>query len=240
MKLSVTFAAGSLAVLMSSAGAYAASVTGTVDRTSQFAIAYTSSDLQYTSGDSFSDLLVALICMDETTHEPNDGSVQSYSIDTIGAVFKSGAGEAGFAALNWLVDTFYADYFLSGTDAQQWAFQYSLWEIGNDYTGDVSSISAYADNSRPADDPYGLAGFTTAYETIYAGLEQSLGDLDDSYRSSTYTITALLNGDGVYQNMLAITAEAPEVAPVPLPAAAPLLIAGLGALGFAARRRKSA
>lgn len=36
------------------------------------------------------------------------------------------------------------------------------------------------------------------------------------------------------------TFVASEISPVPVPAAAPLLVAALGALGFAARRRKSA
>ena len=49
-------------------------------------------------------------------------------------------------------------------------------------------------------------------------------------------------GIGIYsaEYDAVFTPDVPNISPVPLPAAAPLLIAGLGAIGFAARRRKSA
>lgn len=51
---------------------------------------------------------------------------------------------------------------------------------------------------------------------------------------------AILLGDNFTGDSFTLRVTANDVAPVPLPAAAPLLIAGLGALGFVARRRRKA
>jgi len=51
---------------------------------------------------------------------------------------------------------------------------------------------------------------------------------------------AILLGDNFTGDSFTLRVTAKDVNPIPLPAAAPLLIAGLGALGFAARRRRQA
>ena len=51
---------------------------------------------------------------------------------------------------------------------------------------------------------------------------------------------AILLGDNFTGDSFTLRVTANDVNPIPLPAAAPLLIAGLGALGFAARRRRKA
>ena len=70
-------------------------------------------------------------------------------------------------------------------------------------------------------------GNTAAYVVITTSTAFNQVVFSSSSNSFEYAIPTV---DGIV----------PTPAPVPLPAAAPLLLAGIGALGFAARRRKSA
>lgn len=234
----------SIAIALLSQTASAATVTGTAAWQGEYAMTVSSSDLQYGDGRPYSDQEVLLICVDVQTTVPPDGPV-SFNAGAGTSVLRGGAGELGIAAIHWLFDQYYLTYFKGGIDQHQWAFQYAMWEIGNDFTGDVSSISASEGLSTPALDPFTLANseeFVNAYETIYQGLVSALPSLSSSYRSSRFMLDMMSNNVSGLQDMVAVIerAAAPQPpAPVPVPLDVPVIFMSLlmGGLAFAAKRK---
>ncbi|MBB6577991.1 hypothetical protein HNP33_002059 [Comamonas odontotermitis] len=206
----------------------AAPLTGTSAWSGDFAESAISTDLKYADGTPYSDLPVFMICIDVTKTYPV-GSV-SYQSEAGGSALKGGSGEAGVAAVNWLFDQYYATYFKGGSDAQKWAFQYAIWELGNDYNGAISSISATSGLSRPFEDGYKSTDpeFIAAYQAMYQAMTSTLPTLGGAYRSKTYTIDLFGSTDPTYQSMVALV----EKPPVPPAAAAPTPVPGLSSVGL--------
>lgn len=208
----------SLAILAPSFS-LAAALTGTVTRSPHFAEALDSTDLHYAGGLAYSDLPVLLICLDVRTGLPPDGPTGFLTRAGASAI-KGGSGAAGIAAVHWLIDQYYLTYFKNGNSRQQWAFQYAVWEIGNDYDGTAGSISTSVGASRPVVDGYfgSNADFINAYQAMYAAMVAALPTLPASYRSQTYTLDLFNNQDPTFQSMVALVERAPApVAPTPIP-----------------------
>lgn len=210
-------------------------VTGSVERTSDYAFAFTSDDLTYTDGSAFGDSDLTLFCIEPTKSAPSDNVVYRFAEDTTGSILSGGAKSV--AAINWYVDNYYETYFVNGSSGAQWAFQYGLWELAADYTGANRSISATRGYSDPAYDNTRLQDFRTSWQTIYSDFGSSLGTLSSDYRSDLFEIAFLDNLAGNRQNLVAISELDPTLPAVPLPAAGWLLIGGIGALAAAKRRR---
>ncbi|HVR49901.1 MAG TPA: hypothetical protein VMS38_09195 [Pseudorhodoferax sp.] len=160
-----------------------------------------------------------LICLDVHTDLPGDGPASFISQAGTSAI-KGGSGAAGIAAVHWLIDRYYETYFKNGNDQQQWAFQYAVWEIGNDYDGSAGSIDIGVGASKPLVDPYfGTdADFINAYQTMYQALVTALPSLPVNYRSQTYTLDLFNNQDPAFQSMVALVERAPApVAPTAIP-----------------------
>lgn len=87
--------------------------------------------------------------------------------------------------------------------------------------------------TRPESDPENYGYF---HYHFYDDLYGPNGFDDGVYFEEYYSFDIFFDVYSV--TVVRLDPEAP--APVPLPAAAPLVLAGLGALGFATRRRKSA
>lgn len=221
--------------------AFAATLTGTVERISTDAFAFSSDDLTYTDGTAFSSTDVTLFCIEPTNSAPLNNTVYRFNEDTTGATLSGGS--SSIAAINWFIDSYYESYFVNGTSSTQSAFQYGLWELSADYNPSGrfgNGVNAYNGQSRPARSGSMSVEYANSWQTIYRDFSDSLGTLSSDYRSNTYTITfldTLRNGRDERQNLVAISELPTEVPAVPLPAAGWLLIGGIGALAAAKRRR---
>ncbi|MFT3689892.1 VPLPA-CTERM sorting domain-containing protein [Paenirhodobacter sp.] len=215
--------------------ASAATVSGSVERTSDYAFAFTSNNLAYADGSAFSNTDLMLFCLEPTKSTPTDNTVYRFDEDPTGRTLRGGASSV--AAINWFVDSYYDSYFVNGSAGTQWAFQYGLWELSADYTGADRSINARAGESRPGQDNVRLQGFRTAWQTIYNDFGTTLRTLGDDYRSDVYAIAILDTQANGRQNLVAISERPADVPSVPLPAAGWLLVGGIGALAATKRRR---
>ncbi|WP_326533819.1 IPTL-CTERM sorting domain-containing protein [Pseudorhodoferax sp.] len=208
-------------------------MTGTGVRGPQFAEALVSTDLQYSDGRRYSDLPTLLLCVDVTTALPPDGPI-AYTDGAGASALRGGSGAAGIAAIHWLFDQYYAVYFKNGSSQQQWAFQYAVWELGNDFNGTVGSLNTGVGASRPAVDGYFSADpdFIAAYQAMYQAMVAALPGLASSYRSQTYTLDLFKSTDPAQQDMVALVERAPPVvaAPTPIPTLGPWALVLLSAL----------
>lgn len=204
----------SMAFLSHAPGGAAAQLTGTATRTPQFALAMVSNDLQYAGGQAYSDLPTFLVCVDIQTAIPPDGPVAF--MDAAGATaLRGGSGAAGIAAVHWLFDQYYLAYLKNGSAQQQWAFQFAVWEIGNDYNGNVNTIDPAVGQSRPVTGGFFDADptYIAAYQTMYQGLVAALPTLPTTYRSAQFTLDLFRNNDPLLQDMVALVERAPPPAP---------------------------
>lgn len=243
-----------LAAAIAGSSAWGSTITGNLsDPGGIMAMVAESSDLQYADGSAYSSEPVLLLCVDISTEVPDGPTV--FTAQSSGAAFPGGSGNAGVAALHWLFDTFYELYFKNGSAPTQWAFQYAVWEIGNDYAGTVDSIDPDQDtvlieSNGYYDDPIkpGYEEFHAAVRAMYDGLKAAVAELSPSYRSTRYTLDLLINHDAEFQNMVAI-AEAPQVInpppkppqvePHPVPAEMPLALMSLLIPGVALYARRT-
>lgn len=227
-----------LILLWSSNPAISAVLTGTSVWSGDFAESAVSKDLKYEDGSLFSDLPVFMICVDVNKSYPGADLPDSdttpvpveYSANAGGSALSGGSGDAGVAAIHWLFDQYYSVYFKGASNAQKWAFQYAVWELGNDFTGNVNSISPTAGQVHPVDDGYMGANpdFISAYQAMYQALVTNIPALGTAYRSKTYTIDLFNNADPKYQSMVTLI----EKAPTPPVAVAPTPVPSLGVLGL--------
>lgn len=195
----------------------AAFVSGPVNYEFSSIYSGTSQELTYDAdGTPYSDLSVLLICIDHGTNPPFTYDIPIAQFDTqAGAsAIKGTSGAAGEAAIYWLLDQYYEDYYKSSVE-QRRALQYALWEIGNDYDGTATSIDIARGSSRPSLEDvtqYGgtdQAAFVNAYTALYAAMRANLPTLRTTYRSSKYTMDLFRNRDPEYQHMVALIEKAP-------------------------------
>ncbi|WP_326536050.1 IPTL-CTERM sorting domain-containing protein [Pseudorhodoferax sp.] len=245
MRKTATSLAVALA-LLAPGWSMAAPLTGTVAWTGHPVYSQISTDLRDGANQLYSDLPVLLICLDHGTNMPADGPTSFFSAAGASAI-RGPAGAAGVAAVHWLIDQHYLTYYKNGSGQQQRAFQYALWEIGNDYNGSAASIDINLGSSRPAtaDVVYpGDPAFIAAYTALYQAMVAALPSLPVTYRSQTYTLDLFNNQDPTLQSMVALVERAPVVAtptvtPVPtLGQWALVLLSGLvAACAFRGLRR---
>ncbi|HVR49902.1 MAG TPA: IPTL-CTERM sorting domain-containing protein [Pseudorhodoferax sp.] len=199
-------------------------LTGTVAHTGHPVYSQTSTDLQDGSGQPYSDLPVLLICIDHRTNMAPNGPASFVSGAGTGAIRGPG-GARSVGAIHWLIDNYYLSHYKNGTGQQQRAFQYALWELGNDYNGTAASISTTAGASQPspADVAFpGDADFVTAYQALYLAMAAALPGVPANYRSQTYTLDLFDSVNPALQSMVAIVERAPPVV-TPTPVAIPTL-----------------
>lgn len=222
-------------------GASAAPITGTVSGAGANAYAFTSTDFTYSDGSAYSTTPVTIICLIAWASAPATGTTYTLEANYGASALVGGGGDLGIAGVNYLLDNYYTTYFLNGAYYEQWAFQQVLWEFGTDFNAsNLSSFDPTWGNGDPTyyDNYTDIAAYNEAWQTMYADVGAALATLDPTYTSTKYTVDFLDGLSSGIQNFVAIS-ELPDVAPIPVPAAAPLLLAGLGALGFAARRKRA-
>ncbi|WP_336691422.1 IPTL-CTERM sorting domain-containing protein [Delftia acidovorans] len=201
----------------------AAPLTGYAAYSGAKAYSVLSSNLKYSDGTAYSSdpAPVLMICIDHSTQPPFDMQVSFESAAGASAI-KAGSGNAGIAAIHWMIDNYFSVYYKSGVGQRQKAFQFALWEIGNDYDGTAGSISTTAGAVRVSSEAEydGDPDFIAAYTTLYQAMVANLPALPSTYRSTTYTLDLFKNQDPAYQNMVAIIERAP---PNAVPTAIPSL-----------------
>lgn len=226
----------------------AALISGPVTYANSMIYSGTSRDLTYDAdGSPYSDVEVLLFCIDHRTEPPFTNAVQPVPIahfDTkAGAsAIKGGSGAAGEAAIYWLLDQYYVEYYKNGSVEKRRALQYALWEIGNDYKGTAASIDVTLGASHPSLEDVTLYGgssqvaFVNAYNTLYTAMRTTLPTLPTTYRSKVYTMDLFRNLDSRYQHMAALMEKTPPpMAPIatPVPSLSQVaLIALASLLGF--------
>lgn len=128
---------------------------------------------------------------------------------------------------------------VSGTDASAFGFdvdvdagtagdEFSWVSVGS---GDLTGVTSFTLSDLDFDDGYDIIGFEV-YSTILTGL---------SFSFTADSMTVSWDPIGAFEPSTVLTGQyltAP--AAVPLPASAPLILMGLGALGLVGRRRKAA
>lgn len=197
----------------------AASLTGYAQYSGAKAYSVISNDLKYSDGTNYSDLPVLMICIDHSTKPPFDMQTSFFSEAGVGAI-KGGSGDAGIAAIHWMIDHYFDTYYKNGTGPQQKAFQFAMWEIGNDYKGTANSINATAGAVRVSSESEydGNQEFIDTYQILYQSMATTLPTLPTTYRSTTYTLDLFKNQDPSYQSMVAIIERAPpNVVPIANP-----------------------
>ncbi|WP_168797245.1 IPTL-CTERM sorting domain-containing protein [Lampropedia aestuarii] len=233
------------------AGAWADTVTGTLTVYDKEILTWKSDDLKYADGTSYSQNPQYLVCMDKTSPGYGNGGTFSFEGKADINVFlgSPNPGEAGIAAMHWLFDNYYENYNdLNVHYLKRRAFQYAVWELGNDYNGDINSIDANNGNVKASGTDeityYGQLFHDTTKE-IHAAMHQSLVGLPTSYRSKKYDISFLKTTDQPHQSLVAFNVKntpplPPTTTPVPTLGEWSVisLTLGVGLFGFIRLRKK--
>jgi hypothetical protein len=138
--------------------------------------------------------------------------------------------EGSFSAgENKLLQGLFATSFSNSLNAsQQAAFQTAVWEITHETAGNPLNVAA----GQGAFFVQGLGGATVAEQNAFVASVNGYLQAAASYNGpDLYTITKLSNAD--YQDLLTVSA-------VPEPGSLAIIMAGLGVIGFTARRRRQA
>jgi hypothetical protein len=146
-------------------------------------------------------------------HAATSAGLQSYSVGSF------------TTAQSTLLQGLYSSSYASVTTAdQKAAFQTAIWEIMQEPAGSSLSLSTGSFQYY-----YLSATSTTQQDNAFAALSSSYLQAAVNYTGpALFQVTKLVNG--TYQDYVTVTA-------VPEPAPYAMLLAGLGAVGFIARRR---
>ncbi len=183
-------------------------------------------NLTFSGGSSAYGGAGVLVCIDAFSEFPALPSERTYDVVGAASVVESATyANRSEALIDWVVDNYFTSFLDSTVSA--YAFNQVLWEITADYDGTLASLS-----SSSADGGY-IYGARTDYISMLDSLKSAYSSIPDSYRSSTFTTTFLVDQatDQQYQNMVLVTA-------VPEPSTYLMMFAGVGAL--MAWRRRSA
>jgi hypothetical protein len=171
-----------------------------------------------------------VICIDPFSEFPVLPSTHTYDVVGAASVMNASSTYANRAEamIDWVVDHYYTSFVnqtMSG-----YAFNQALWEITIDYNGTAASLSSSA--GQVYKDPAQNWGpeFPSMVTALKAAMASSTWS--DSYRSSTFSTTFLVDRNSTYQNMVLVT-------PVPDPSTYLMMFAGVGALLVWRRRGSS-
>lgn len=204
--------------------------TGSTGGTTAFGVGYTISGFGGTLTDA--------------THG-NDNGCDSYACDAVGGSFDVGFGvDSGDSDNPNEVDGIDDEEYVQVTfDKVVRILGFAGMLTYNDSLGrgtEQVKLSYSSDGGTTFDT---ILGDTQNTDADVGGTDNTFGTVGLSFRDGLLLNANVVRfsaaGTGTFDDGNAnITAAALEVAPVPVPAALPLLLAGMGAFGFAARRKK--
>jgi hypothetical protein len=206
----------------------AQTITGTVtDWVSDGGYAATIKNMTFATGGSAYGGAGVVVCIDPFTDFPALPSTHTYDVVGAASVITASSAYAGRAEalIDWTIDHYYTA-FVNNT-VSGYAFNQVLWEITQDFTGTLASLSTTT--GQIFDD--GTNG--TDYRNMLTSLKNSYASISDTYRSTSFSVHFLSDHNTAYQDMVLVTPAVPE------PSTYLMMFAGVGAL-MVWRRRNAA
>lgn len=211
--------------------AHAATVEGTITDANSF-LGYMG-DMTGISTSPAPNLLPSsgfVFCIQGYNHWPETGTPRQYTLGDSFAPYllNPGTADKATAMLNYVVDNYYTPL-MQGQFGQEsgYGFNQAVWQL-TDFDGTRQSMQVYPDSPDER-------GAYQLYATIMGDLYTHFDTIAPTYRSTSFSIAYLQDGDSTVQSLALVT---PITSAVPEPSSSALLLAGGCGIFLLAKRRK--
>jgi len=168
-----------------------------------------------------------VFCIEPSAAFPARPSTHTYDVVGAATVIAATSTFANRteALVNWVVDHYYTSFV--NQSITSYSFNQMLWELTGDYDGTLASLSSSAGHIQT------VASLGPQFPTMLDDLKGAYASINDTYRSTSFSVHFLVDKDSAYQNMALVT----PVPAVPEPSTYLMMFGGVGALMVWRRRR---